>query len=112
LGYVSRPAARIALGFLLSGTAVWAANQPPVVSITSPAPGTSVIGPTTIELEASASSPDSTISSITYFKGATKLATETSPPYQYDWKNAVAGTYSITAVAKDALGVSVLTTRS
>jgi hypothetical protein len=85
---------------------VRAANQVPVVAITSPAPGTSVIGPATILLESSASSSDSTITNVTYFKGTTKIATETAPPYQYTWTKVVAGTYSITAIAKDALGLS------
>ncbi|HXN34916.1 MAG TPA: Ig-like domain-containing protein [Opitutaceae bacterium] len=105
---MSRPAARFLLGLLLSGAAAFAQNQPPVVSITEPAPGLSVVGPTTIQLEASASSPDSTIASVTYniSGGTTKTVKETVSPYKYNWTNVAAGSYSITAVAKDALGLT------
>jgi hypothetical protein len=85
-----------------------AANTPPTVTITTPANGTSLIGPVAILLEASASatSAGATIASVTYYKGSTKLATETVSPYQYNWKNVAAGIYSITAVAKDSLGLT------
>jgi hypothetical protein len=85
-----------------------AANTPPTVSITAPANGTSVIGPATIQLVASASSSDSTIANVAFYNGATKLATVTTSPYQFTWKKVAAGSYSITAVAKDALGISAM----
>ncbi|MFY9924378.1 MAG: Ig-like domain-containing protein [Opitutaceae bacterium] len=76
------------------------------MAITAPASGTSVIGPTSIQLTASATSPDSTISSVTFFQGATKLGASTTAPYHYTWKSVAAGSYSLTAVAKDAHGLS------
>ena len=76
------------------------------MAITAPASGTSVIGPTSIQLTASATSPDSTISSVTFFQGATKLGAATTAPYHYTWKSVAAGSYSLTAVAKDAHGLS------
>jgi Bacterial Ig domain len=102
-----RPAARLFFGLLVSGAAALGANQPPVVSITEPTPGFSIVGPTAIQLEAAASSSDSSISSVTYYDGTKKLATETAgPSYLYEWKNGAVGTHSLTAVAKDALGLS------
>lgn len=105
---MSRPAALPLLLLFLSGAAAFAQNQPPVVSITEPDSGATIVGPTTITLEASASSSDSTIKSVTYYigGGATKLATETVSPYKYNWPKVSAGSYSVTAVAKDALGLS------
>jgi len=104
---VSRPAARLLFGVLISAATALGANQPPVVSITEPASGTSVIYPTSVTLNATASSSDSTVKSVTYYynSGATKIATETLAPYKYVWSKAPVGTYSVTAVAKDALGV-------
>jgi hypothetical protein len=103
---VSRPAARLLVGVLISTAAALGANQP-VVSIIEPASGTTVIYPTTVTLEAEASSPNSTVKSVTYYyqSGATKIATETVAPYKFNWTKVPVGTYSITAIAKDALGV-------
>ena len=57
-GTVPRSALRLFVGFLLSGAMLWAANPPPLISITAPAAGASILGPTPIVLEAAASSPD------------------------------------------------------
>ena len=86
-----------------------AANPPPVVSVTAPVAGASYIGPTSIQLEATASSPDSTIASVTFYNNGTSrigAATLSEGAYAYSWKGVKAGNYSITAVAKDALGAS------
>jgi hypothetical protein len=103
---MSRPAAGIVLGILLSGAALQAANVPPVVSITSPASGAILTGPATIPLMASASSTDGTIASVTFYQGTTKLGTSRTTPYLYTWKKVTAGSYTLTAIAKDNLGVS------
>jgi hypothetical protein len=78
-------------------------DAPPVVQITSPSNGATFIGPLTIPLAATASSPDTTITKVVFYNGATKLATVTTAPYQYNWKNVAAGTYTLTAVATDSL---------
>lgn len=86
-----------------------AANPPPVVSVTAPVAGASYIGPTSIQLEATASSPDSTVASVTFYNNGTSrigAATLSEGAYAYSWKGVKAGNYSITAVAKDALGAS------
>ncbi len=66
----------------------------------------SFVGPAAIQLQASATSSDSTIKSVTYSWNGKTLATETVSPYIFNWKNVVAGSYAITAVAKDALGIA------
>ena len=81
-------------------------DQPPAVSILTPASGATYAAPASIELTASASSPDVSIASVTYYQGATKLATETKAPYAYNWKSVAAGTYSLTAVATDSVGAT------
>jgi Bacterial Ig domain len=104
---VSRPAARTLVAFLLSATALAAANPQPVVSITAPLAGENFIIPSSVSLMATASSPDaSPIVSVTYSSGTTKIGTSTVSPFTLAWKPTVAGTVTITAVAKDKLGVS------
>jgi hypothetical protein len=105
-GVVRHPAPSVFAILLLSVVSAFAANQPPVVSITAPTSGSSFIGPTAIQLNVSATSPDSTIASVAFYQGASKITTVTKAPYQYIWKNVAAGSYSVTAVAKDALGLS------
>lgn len=80
------------------------ADPPPVVSIATPASGATFTSPATVALSATATSEYEGIASVAYFNGATKLATETEPPYAYNWKKVAAGSYSITAVATDGLG--------
>lgn len=101
-----RPALGVFSGLLIFGVAAYGANQQPTVSITMPASGLTVVGPTTIQLEASASSPDSTIKSVTYSVNGTTKATVSVAPYKYNWTKVPAGSYAITAVAKDALGLT------
>jgi hypothetical protein len=85
------------------------ANQPPQVSITSPAAGASFGEPATITVAANAIDPDNGVARVEFFAGATSLGVATAPPYQVRWPNAPAGQYSLTALATDASGA---TTRS
>ncbi len=101
---VSHPAARLFLGILLSGMALRTLGQTPVVTITSPANGASIAGPTKIPLEVSASSPNVTVASVTFYQGVKKIGTATAPPFSFNWTNAPVGTYSVTATATDSLG--------
>jgi len=78
----------------------------PVVSITSPANGSSFTAGSTITLNASASETNGTIAQVQFYNGSSLLGTDTSSPYSFTWGNVPAGTYSITAKATDANGVS------
>jgi Bacterial Ig domain len=77
-------------------------DVPPSVTITTPTSGTTYVGPTDVPLEASATSSDGTIETVTFYNGSTRLGDGPN----YDWKKIPAGTYSITAVATDEYGVS------
>jgi regulation of enolase protein 1 (concanavalin A-like superfamily) len=81
-----------------------AANQLPVVSITSPATGSTYVSPATINLQASATDADGAISKVEFFSGSTLIGTVTSAPYTLSWSNVPAGGYSLTAAATDNLG--------
>lgn len=86
-----------------------AVNQPPVVSIASPANGTAFTAPASIAITANASDPENQLTKVAFYNGTTLLGTDTAAPYTFTWGSVPAGTYSLTAVAYDAGG---LTTRS
>jgi chitinase len=88
---------------------------PPVVSITSPASGSSFALGTKVTVTASASDAGtgsgaaSGIASVTfYLNGTTLLATDKTSPYGFTWNTSklARGTYSLTAVATDNAGNS------
>jgi GH18 family chitinase/aryl-phospho-beta-D-glucosidase BglC (GH1 family) len=76
-------------------------NQPPTVSITSPANQAVFNAPATITLDVAASDVDGTVSKVAFYNGTTLLGTDNSSPYSFVWNNVAAGTYSVTAVATD-----------
>ena len=82
------------------------ANQPPTVSLTAPANGTSYSAPASISLAASASDSNGTITKVEFYNGTTLLNTDTAAPYAYSWSNVAAGTYGLRAVAYDNAGAS------
>jgi uncharacterized protein (DUF2141 family) len=87
-------------------TVAAAANQPPTVSLTAPANGTSYTAPASISFAASASDPNGTISKVEFYNGTTLLNSDTTAPYSYSWTNVAAGTYGVRAVAYDNGGAS------
>src|SRR5205807_10253554 len=76
-------------------------NNPPTVSITSPANNASFNAPASITLSANASDTDGTISKVEFFNGSQSIGFATSSPYNVTWSNVAAGTYTITAKATD-----------
>ena len=59
------------------------ANQPPVITITSPTKSTAFISPATITIEATASDPDGSINKVEFFSGTTKLGESFAPPFVF-----------------------------
>ena len=78
-------------------------NQPPVITITSPANNASFVAPASIAITASASD-DGSVAKVTFYNGTTFLGNDTISPYSFTWANVAAGTYTINAVATDNLG--------
>ncbi|MGA1979975.1 MAG: glycoside hydrolase family 9 protein [Sedimentisphaerales bacterium] len=76
-------------------------NNPPTVSISSPANGATFTAPASITINATAADSDGTISSVAFYQGSTLLGTDTTSPYSYTWSNVAAGSYSLTARATD-----------
>jgi regulation of enolase protein 1 (concanavalin A-like superfamily) len=81
-------------------------NQPPSVTITAPGSGANFTAPATIAISASASDPGGSVTQVQFFAGSTLLATDTTSPYAYSWTNVAAGSYSLTAVARDNQGAT------
>lgn len=81
-------------------------NQPPTVSLTSPAAGAQFTAPATLTLTASASDSDGTVTRVDFYAGTTLIGTDTSAPFAVNWGNVPAGTYSLTAVARDDDGAT------
>jgi hypothetical protein len=77
------------------------ANQPPVVTISSPTKSAAFISPATITIDAAAADPDGSINKVEFFSGSTKLGEKTETPYSYTWKEVSEGTYTLIAVATD-----------
>jgi regulation of enolase protein 1 (concanavalin A-like superfamily) len=83
-----------------------AVNQAPVVSLTSPADGATFTAPATITPTATASDTDGTVTTVEFYAGATLIGSDATSPYSVTWSNVPAGTYSLTAVARDNSGAT------
>ena len=81
-------------------------NQAPAVSLTAPAAGTSYTAPASIALAASASDADGSITRVDFFAGSTSIGSDTTSPYTATWTNVPAGSYTLTAVARDNDGAA------
>jgi plastocyanin len=84
------------------------ANQPPTISIQSPANDATFTAPATLSLQANASDSDGSVSSVEFFAGNTSLGTAGSSPFTVAWNNVAAGSYTLTARATDNTGASTI----
>jgi Bacterial Ig domain/Right handed beta helix region len=81
-------------------------NKPPTVSLTAPTAGASFLAPANITLSATAADSDGTISGVDFYAGSTLIGSKSSSPYTVTWSNVQAGSYTVTAVARDNGGAS------
>jgi plastocyanin len=83
-----------------------AANQPPTVSIVSPAPGAAFAAPWTGTILAAVTDSDGTVSKIDFYLGNSLLSSVNNPGPNPTGSvsNLLAGSYSLKAVATDNLG--------
>jgi hypothetical protein len=81
-------------------------NTPPTASITSPASGSTFVAPATINIAASATDANGSVTKVEFFNGSTKLGEDTSSPYNFSWTNVAAGSYTLTARATDNNGAT------
>ncbi|MBO9700112.1 MAG: rhamnogalacturonan lyase [Sporocytophaga sp.] len=85
-------------------------NQLPTVTLTAPVTNANYLAPASINISASASDSDGTISSVSFYNGTTLIGTDAAAPYSFSWTNVAAGSYSITAVATDNAGGTATST--
>ena len=83
-------------------------NQPPSVSLTAPTSGATFTAPASITLTATASDTDGTIVQVDFYNGSKLIASDSTSPYSVPWSNVVAGSYSLTAVARDSGGATTV----
>jgi len=86
-------------------------NAAPTVTITSPTNGNMFVGPANINIVASASDSDGTISKVDFFDNGELIGTGTATgqnQYSLNWTNAPFGDHSLIAIATDNAGKSNL----
>ncbi len=81
-----------------------AQNQLPTVSVTSPSAGSAFTAPASVTISATAGDADGTIVGVDFYVGSQIVGTDTTSPYSASWTNVPAGSYSLTARARDNSG--------
>lgn len=81
-------------------------NQPPTVSITSPANGAEFTAPADVTVTASASDSDGSVVRVEFYRNGSLVNTDTSAPYSYTHTNLPAGEYVLLARAVDDDGAT------
>jgi hypothetical protein len=76
-------------------------NQPPTVSLTSPADNTTVKKGANVTISATATDPDGSVSWVEFYAGSVRINADSSVPYSFVWRPTVRGTYTLTARAYD-----------
>ena len=79
-------------------------NQPPTVSITSPANGANVRAAGSLTITANATDSDGTISKVDFYADDVLTCSDTTPPYSCAWTVATEGVHGTTAFAIDNKG--------
>jgi len=82
------------------------ANALPTVSITNPVSGATFAAPWTGAIQATASDSDGSVTNVQFFRDSTSLGNVASPPFSVTVTNVAAGTYTLSAVAKDNRGAT------
>ena len=79
------------------------ANTAPSVTITSPSNGAAFIAPEIINITASASDVDGSVSQVSFFVDGNLIGTDNTAPYSFAWTSII-GEHTIVASATDNLG--------
>jgi hypothetical protein len=102
-----------AFSLVVTGTSSVETNPPPVVNITTPTNGSTVLPSSTISITATATDlaiggQPGEVTKVEFYDGSTLLGEDTSAPYQFFWENMVSGAHVITAKATDREGASTI----
>ena len=82
------------------------ANATPVAAISSPSNGATFTAPANITINATASDSNGSVTRVDFYAGTQLIGNTSTAPYVVTWNNAPAGTYALTAVARDNGGAS------
>jgi YD repeat-containing protein len=93
-------------GALTTNVNVQTVNNPPAVTLTSPAQNATFTAPATVAFAATATDSDGTITKVEFFQGSTKVGENTTSPYTFNWTSVPAGTYVLSAKATDNSGAT------
>jgi Bacterial Ig domain len=98
---------------LFDAAVAWSLNlaslgTPPAVTLSQPANGASFTAGANINLQATASDAETSVTKVEFFAGTNKLgeATSGSSIFSFTWTNAPTGRYSLTAKATDTSGAT------
>jgi len=76
-------------------------NQPPTVSLTSPANNTTVNRGASVTISAAAADPDGAVDRVEFFANDVGIHADSSVPYSFVWRPTTRGTFTLTARAYD-----------
>lgn len=82
------------------------ANQPPTVGLTAPGSGSTYTAPASMTVSANAGDGDGSVTRVDFYANSTLIGTDNSSPYSIAWNGVVAGSYTLTAVARDNAGAT------
>lgn len=85
-------------------------NTPPTVSLTAPASGATFTAPATVNITATASDADNGIAEVRFYANGAQIGSDATSPYSFSWSAVPAGSYSLTAVARDNAGATTTST--
>src|SRR5262249_4428142 len=81
-------------------------TSPFVIYLMSPTNTHTFAEPVSLPMRASVMDWSSTVTNVDFFHGSTRITAISTPPYTYSWPLVAAGSYTLTAVAKDMAGLS------
>ena len=85
-------------------------NQHPVVTLTAPTDGATLVQGTAGQVTATASDPDGTVTAVEFFDGGASLGSDSAAPYAVTWTPGALGAHTLTAVATDNAGATTTST--
>lgn len=81
-------------------------NDPPTVSISSPAANAVFNAPANITVTANVADTDDSVTQVQFFANDNAIGTATSAPFTITWSGVGAGNYNLTAIATDSGGAA------
>jgi hypothetical protein len=81
-------------------------NQPPAISIQSPANNSKLSGPRNLVITVNATDSDGSVTKVDFFNGRVYLGQSATPPFTFTLPNAAVGNYTLLARATDNLGAT------